>query len=175
MTRLASILGVATVATLVLLSGCETAVKTDYAKDLDGSWAVEFTRDVTTEAGTIPTTTAVTADISRTGTNKGTVSLTITDTPTGAPAPAANTDVMGTIEVTSSKITVTVTSITVTRLGVEVPPSELPTTVQGLATAPQEMTWKLTGNMLKIGSPLLPVLLQDPTTTELVFTKESSS
>ena len=34
MTRLASILGVATVATLVLLSGCEEAVKTDYAKDL---------------------------------------------------------------------------------------------------------------------------------------------
>ena len=32
MTRLASILGVATVATLVLLSGCESAVKTDYAK-----------------------------------------------------------------------------------------------------------------------------------------------
>ena len=40
MTRLASILGVATVATLVLLSGCEQAVKTDYAKrsgrQLDG-------------------------------------------------------------------------------------------------------------------------------------------
>ena len=32
MTRLASILGVAMVATLVLLSGCEQAVKTDYAK-----------------------------------------------------------------------------------------------------------------------------------------------
>ena len=39
MTRLASILGVATVATLVLLSGCETAVKTDYtAKKCDGTW-----------------------------------------------------------------------------------------------------------------------------------------
>ena len=38
MTRLASILGVATVATLVLLSGCEQAVKTDYAKKLEGTW-----------------------------------------------------------------------------------------------------------------------------------------
>ena len=38
MTRLASILGVATVATLVLLSGCEQAVKTDYAKKLVGAW-----------------------------------------------------------------------------------------------------------------------------------------
>ena len=32
MTRLASILGVATVATLVLLSGCESAVTTDYER-----------------------------------------------------------------------------------------------------------------------------------------------
>ena len=38
MTRLASILGVATVATLVLLSGCESAVKTDYTAKLDGTW-----------------------------------------------------------------------------------------------------------------------------------------
>ena len=38
MTRLASIVGVATVATLVLLSGCETAVRTDYADALVGTW-----------------------------------------------------------------------------------------------------------------------------------------
>ena len=37
MTRLASILGVATVATLVLLSGCESPTKTDYSKDLEGN------------------------------------------------------------------------------------------------------------------------------------------
>ena len=41
MTRLASILGVATVATLVLLSGCEQAVKTDYAKNLAGTWMTD--------------------------------------------------------------------------------------------------------------------------------------
>ena len=41
MTRFASILGVATVATLVLLTGCETATQkkdTDYAAALAGTW-----------------------------------------------------------------------------------------------------------------------------------------
>ena len=40
MTRLASIMGVATVATLVLLSGCESPMKTDYATKtwLEGIW-----------------------------------------------------------------------------------------------------------------------------------------
>ena len=51
MTRLASIMGVAAVATLVLLSGCETPMKTDYAKDLQGKWTTstptEWSRDQT--------------------------------------------------------------------------------------------------------------------------------
>ena len=178
MTRLASILGVATVATLVLLSGCEQAVKTDYAKNLAGTWTVTL-MGVTNPMPPPPAfegMTVVTAEILRTGTNKGTVSLTIAGTPTGALAPAATTDVMGTIEVTSSKITVTVTgSIAVTRGGVAVPNDALPEAVQGAAANPQEMTWKLTGEMLTIGSPLLAVLLQDPMTTELVFTKDSNS
>ena len=41
MTRLASIMGVATVATLVLLSGCESATAkkdTDFAAALAGTW-----------------------------------------------------------------------------------------------------------------------------------------
>ncbi len=39
MTRLASILGIATVATLVLLSGCEQAMdRTDFVTDLEGTW-----------------------------------------------------------------------------------------------------------------------------------------
>jgi hypothetical protein len=33
-------MGVATVATLVLLSGCEAAMETDYAKKLEGTWTV---------------------------------------------------------------------------------------------------------------------------------------
>ena len=56
MTRLASILGVATVATLVLLSGCESAVKTDYAKKLAGTWTVDTMATVPNPdpAGTTP-------------------------------------------------------------------------------------------------------------------------
>ena len=46
MTRLASILGVATVATLVLLAGCESPMKTDYAKDLAGTWMTAGGPDV---------------------------------------------------------------------------------------------------------------------------------
>ena len=179
MTRLASILGVATVATLVLLSGCEQAVTTDYAKDLQGTWSTEFDRmiplDTAMPMDLTAVTTAVAAEVTRTGTNKGTVSLTIADTLTAAVAPVATTEVMGTIEVTSSKITVTVTGIAVTRGGMAVPNAALPEEVQGLAASPQEMTWNLSGDMLTIGSPLLPVLLADPTTMEFVFTKEPAS
>jgi hypothetical protein len=109
MTRLASILGVATVATLVLLSGCEQAVKTDYAKNLAGTWKLTMMRHVPNPAempATISVETAVTAKVARTGTNKGTVSLTIADTITGAPAPHLMTTVKGSIEVTSDEITV---------------------------------------------------------------------
>ena len=108
MTRLASILGVATVATLVLLSGCESPTKTDYSKDLEGNWTVTLT-DVPNRMpppDTFPAT-VVTADISRTDTNKGTVSLKIT-----VPlAPPVTTTVTGTIEVTADKITVTEISV----------------------------------------------------------------
>ena len=106
MTRLASILGVATVATLVLLSGCESPTKTDYSKDLEGNWTVTLT-DVPNPMpppDTIPAT-VVTADISRTDTNKGTVSLKITV------SPASSTTVEGSIEVTADKITVTEISV----------------------------------------------------------------
>ena len=170
MTRLASIVGVATVATLVLLSGCETAVKTDYAKDLEGTWEVTIPRTLTTPAtppAMVPGMTAVTADITRTGTNKGTVSIAVADTPDGATDPLAKTAVSGTIEVTSSKIIVTVTNIVVTQGGTVVPNDNLPDAVKGLAANPQELTWTLTDNKLKISSELLPVLLLDQTKTSL--------
>ena len=104
MTRLASILGVATVATLVLLSGCEQAVKTDYAINLEGTWNLTMTRDLPNPAGMQTTvTTAVTAKVARTGTNKGTVSLTITDMPA---LPQGPVEVTGNIEVSATEITV---------------------------------------------------------------------
>jgi hypothetical protein len=106
MTRLASILGVATVATLVLLSGCEQAVKTDYAKNLAGTWKLTMMRHVPNPAempATISVETAVTAKVARTGTNKGTVSLTITDMPASPQGPV---EVTGNIEVSATEITV---------------------------------------------------------------------
>ena len=92
MTRLASILGVATVATLVLLSGCDTTMKTDYAKDLQGTWKVTIDRQVAPDPATptvmVSVTTTVTAKVTRTGTNKGTVALAIVDVPPLPTAPA---------------------------------------------------------------------------------------
>ena len=110
MTRLASIMGVATVATLVLLSGCDTTMKTDHAKDLQGTWKVTIDRQVApdpaTPTVTFPVTTTVTAKVTRTGTNKGTVALAIVDVPPLPTAPAG-IDVTGDIAVTDTKITVT--------------------------------------------------------------------
>ena len=179
MTRFASIMGVATVATLVLLSGCETPMKTDYAKKLEGTWTLTLDRQVPPDPAaptvTVPVMTAVEASVTRTDTNKGTVSIAISDTPpmpAGAPA-IAETTVTGSIEVTSSMITVTITDLTVTRGGVEVPNDTLPPTVQGLATAPQKLDYTITDDELEIASPLLPVLLGDPTHTgSLTLTKK---
>ena len=87
MTRLASIVGVATVATLVLLSGCETAVKTDYVKKLAGTWAYGPAAAITVNPigdtpPTIPVMRTVTVAITDgDGVNKGTFSLTVSDVP----------------------------------------------------------------------------------------------
>ena len=97
MTRLASILGVATVATLVLLSGCEQAVKTDYATKLEGIWTVDTTATVRnpfasgpTDPMTIPNVpTRVSVDIGGEGVNKGSFEITVASTIPAPPAPAA--------------------------------------------------------------------------------------
>ena len=129
MTRLASIMGVATVATLGLLSGCESAVKTDYAKNLVGTWTVTlmYVTNSMPSPATVPGTTVVTANILRTDTNKGAVSLEIVGTPTGGPA--GTTTVTGDIEVTA-------TEIMVSKVAVD------PLTV--LTTLPQELAAGLT-------------------------------
>ena len=110
MTRLASILGVATVATLVLLSGCESAVKTDYAKDVEGTWNVTVMRDLPIPGAptmTIPGTSAVAATISANWHERGNRSIEITNTPTATTAAASTIwRVTGDIEVTATEITV---------------------------------------------------------------------
>ena len=169
MTRLASILGVATVATLILLSGCEAAVTTDYAKDLEGAWSTEFDRMIPLNpnmpSDLTAVTTAVTADVTRTGTNKGSVSLTIADTPSGL---VATTTVTGDIEVTSTEITVS---------GIMVNPMAVLAAVPGgaeLVAQDQTLTYTLSddGSELTVSAALFTALL---TVTEVELTKEPAS
>ena len=171
MTRLASIVGVATVATLVLLSGCETAVKTDYAKNLAGIWNVTIMRDLPDLAAppaTVSVMTAVVAEITRTGTNKGTVSLTIANAPALPNAPA-KIDVEGNIEVTADKITVS---------DIEVVPEEAVAGLPGGAGALAQgltLTYELSddGSELTVGNATLFAALLGR--TEITLTKEMAS
>ena len=114
MTRLASIVGVATVATLVLLSGCESAVKTDYTAKLDGTWTVsgltgtipnpQLAQDPDALPATIPVPTDVTVVIKDgEGLNTGTFSLTVTQTIPGAPTPV-DTIGSGSVKAESSTV-----------------------------------------------------------------------
>ena len=162
MTRLASILGVATVATLVLLSGCESAVKTDYAKDLEGTWTVGTTGAIPNPAreadpsapATIPVPTVVTAAIvDGPGANKGTFTLTVVNnipTPTDPPmVTMATTTGSGSFTVTATEIKVTLDTISDTA------PAELAT---WLKSVEHTLAYKLADNSLEISSDLLPRL-----------------
>ena len=171
MTRLASIVGVATVATLVLLSGCESAVKTDYAKNLAGTWKVTLmgvANPMPPPPPMIPGTTEVTAKILRTDTNKGTVSLEITGTPTAAPALAATTTVMGNIEVTADKITVSDIGV-MPMTAVAGLPGGAGALAQGLT-----LTYDLSddGSELEVTNDVLFAALLGPSNTKLTLTKQ---
>ena len=169
MTRLASILGVATVATLVLLSGCEAAVTTDYAKDLAGSWEVTIPRTLTTPTTPptmVPVMTLVAAEIARTGTNKGTVMLTITDSPAVTPGPV---EVTGNIEVTATVITVS---------GIMVEPMLVLAAIPGgaeLITQDQPLTYDRSddGSELTVSNAALFTALLGA--TEITLTKQMAS
>ncbi len=179
MTRLASILGVATVATLVLLSGCESAVKTDYAKNLGGNWtSADLERMVPSVpndpmSAPIALTTSVTAKITAGDEkNTGTFMLAVTDTVVATMQQRPPIAVNGTFTVDSSTITLTVTG-----------PPETVALLGDLPPGPQDLAWELMGNELKVSSPLLPVLLlgatimEAPITaeTKLTFTKQMAS
>ncbi|MCY4485099.1 MAG: hypothetical protein OXC12_19690 [Spirochaetaceae bacterium] len=116
MTRFASIMGVATVATLVLLSGCEAAMeKTDYVEDLKGTWTIMdlpamFALPGSTDA--VPSMANVNVTIAEgdelnTGTFTVAVTHSIITPPTALPPITAS----GTFVVDSKNIDVTVDSI----------------------------------------------------------------
>ena len=143
MTRFASFMGVAAVATLVLLSGCETPMKTDYAKKLAGTWT---SVTPTTLQGGIPAERTVTAAITRTDTNKGSFTLTVSDQPP-APALAIVTKASGTFEVDGKKITATVPPS-----GLELPTGAPPLTDEQMAAlaGAQDFQYDLTDNDMKL-------------------------
>ena len=178
MTRLASILGVATVATLVLLSGCETAVKTDYTAKLDGTWTKtgimvtapnpELAQDPTA-AQTIQIPTDVTvAIVDGSGVNTGTFELTVSQTVAAPPAPKAVTTGSGTVKAESSSVLkVTLTDI----MG-----QAVPDTVTALKDVEQPFGYNLMGDSLKVSSAVLAALrITSSATEELELTKQASN
>ena len=151
MTRLASILGVATVATLVLLSGCEQAVKTDYTKKLDGKWSVDTMTMQPNPAAptmTIPVQTTVTVDIEDgSGVNTGTFMVTVTLPGEAGPV---NTVGSGSInDASNSELKVTLK---------EIEGPMVPAQVSALIDSEQTIGYAHDGNELTITSQLLVAL-----------------
>ena len=172
MTRLASILGVATVATLVLLSGCEQAVKTDYAGEkLVGAWTIELDRMVPGNptdpmSALVDAKTTVTATITAGDkANTGGFALAISDVVASPAVAGPGISVSGTIEVDASEIEVTITGILPE--GITAADSR----INALTQTPQTLTYKLMASELKVSSPLLPILLGEAH-TELTLTKQ---
>ena len=96
---------------------------------------------------------------------RATFMLTISDTVVATMQQGSPIAVSGTFTVDSSTIEVTVT---------DTQPPQAAAAFSNLLSDPQDLTWKLMGNELKVSSPLLPVLL-GPTHTELTLTKEMAS
>ena len=184
MTRLASILGVATVATLVLLSGCEQAVETDHVEDLEGTWSsaeLNSMVQIDTNDDQVPDTlVSATATVTLMITagdklNTGTFTLTVAQTlgpPTNTVLPPVVAS--GTIVVDSSDIAVSIADI--------MSAVPLPDAAEALkTTGPHKLSYEVTDTKLDISSPLLPALLVGTTImgapftddTKLTFTKQS--
>ena len=155
MTRLASVIvGVAVVATMVLLSGCPQPA-TDYAKELEGTWTVSLTATVPNPAGTTPPTIPVPSDVTVAITasekNAGTIKLTVVN---NFPPPAGPVTTEG-----SGSFTVDATLIkaTLEKISAHAPPD-----VQKLKGVSQNITWKIMENELTVTNEPLFVSLGVP-------------
>ena len=177
MTRLASILGVATVATLILLSGCESPTKTDYAKDLKGTWSTDLDRMVPSiptdlTSTLVATKTTVTATVMTGDTaNTGDLKLTIVEEVADPGLPRPEISASGEIEVTATEIMVS--DVAVNPLTVLAAlPQEL---AAGLTTEGLTLTYTLSddGSELTVGNAALFTVLLGA--AEIKLTKEMAS
>ena len=175
MTRFASIMGVATVATLVLLSGCDTTMKTDYAKKLQGTWTDGPTVAMIALAPgtTVPGMRTVTAEVMRDGVNKGSFTVTISDMVTGNPAPIVS-KASGTMVVDGKKITVTLSADSI-----ELPQGATLTPELLMALTPTaELQYVLTDNDTKLdlsGGALVALTVTSSPTDKFRLTKKLAS
>ena len=181
MIRLASIVGVAAVATLVLLSGCESPMKTDYAKKLEGAWtngpgpATISNPQQGAQPAEIPVMRTVTAKITRTGMNKGSFSVTVSDAvdpPLNQP-PLADplvTMASGSFEVDGTKITATISAD-----GIMLPLGQsLPQDKLALLAGSPELQYALSDNDKKLdlsGVVLVALAVTTSPTEKLTLTK----
>ena len=148
MTRLASIAGVAAVATMILLSGCPTAVRVDLAKRLVGTWETEPLPGMLPipaalqQAHNLPPQVAVTHNVTAVITDgprhhHGDVIITITSTPTDAMIAAALTALTQ-----QPVVTITAAGAIYVRSSTEMQ-IELASIVNPAFDVPEEMTLRL--------------------------------
>ena len=170
--RVVSLMGVAAVATMVILAGCSSGpgaapADEDHAAAIAGTWMSQaldrmVPLDLMDPTNLTAVMTTVTVEIvAGDMANMGTFAIASTDTVAGQPV--SGVSVSGTIVVDASEIVVTVA-------GTE--PPEAATEYPALA-GPQTLTYMLSddGKMLTVGSPLLGVLL-GPMHTSLELTKQ---
>ena len=175
MTRLASIVGVATVATLVLLSGCESATAkndTDYAAALAGTWMtaeLAGSVDKPTDPTVAPLVAHITDDkiavkshVTATiedgdGAHAGTFTLTVSSVPTDEQLKAGLEERIGSSTVvTSATGTINVEDdskmkVTLTKISTAPPAFALPAAV-ALKDMETLFGYELTDDELKLSS-----------------------
>ena len=169
MPRLASVLGVAAVATAVLLSGCE--METDYAKKLEGTWVSHrVDRDIALDPAmptdlTSVTTTVKVMFVDGDGLNSGEFTLTVSNTLQGTDQAVPGLSISGSLEVDAEEITATIK---------DVKPSEAAALIPAdVRNEPQTLQYDLTfgDTKLTVSGRLVPALLA-PEFKALAFDKE---
>ena len=148
--------------------------KTDYATQLEGTWTNgPAPTMVTTQQGEISGMRTVTAEIMRDGVNKGSFSVTVSDTVAGLDMPIVS-KASGTMEVDETKITVTLSADSI-----ELPPGVTPTPEQLMALTPAaELEYDLTDNDTKLdlsGGALVALSVTSSPTAKFTLTKEMAS